>query len=284
MKRVVTISDIHIDHRENRSWLEQLCHEYHGDEILILAGDVASNFQGVKWALEQVSNAYSQVFFVPGNHDLWVRRDEGLNSLQRFTELLDLCSSFGVVTRRLMIPDSEGRDGLLIVPLFSWYAEADEGDESLFLPKKGEDNTLAIWADRVRIRWPEFDTNPASYFLGLNRIDGHSEAEVPMISFSHFLPRQDLIFSSKAERERFGDQGGDRAPSFNFSRVAGSAGIERQIRHLGSTIHVHGHQHRNRDRVVDGIRYVSHCLGYPQERLSEGGKTVEVRPFEIFRF
>ena len=137
MKRVVTISDIHIDHRENRSWLEQLCHEDHGDEILILAGDLASNVQGVKWALEQVSNAYSQVFFVPGNHDLWVRQDEGLNSLQRFTELLDLCSSLGVVTRQLMISDSEGRDGLRIVPLFSWYAEEGEGDESFVSSEKG---------------------------------------------------------------------------------------------------------------------------------------------------
>jgi hypothetical protein len=284
MRRVVTISDIHVDHRENRSWLEQLCHEDHGDDILILAGDVASSFQGVKWALEQVSDAYSKVFFVPGNHDLWVRRDEGLDSLQRFSELLDLCSSLGVMTRRLMLSDSDGRDGLLIVPLFSWYSEADEGAESLFLPKKGEDKTLAMWADRVRIRWPKFDLSPANYFLGLNQIDHRSEATVPVISFSHFLPRQDLIFSSEAERERFGNQGGDRAPSFNFSRVAGSSGIERQVRHLGSTIHVHGHQHRNRDRVIDGIRYVSHCLGYPQERQGESGVTNHVRPFEIFRF
>lgn len=280
----MAISDIHVDHGENRSWLERLCHENHDDEILILAGDVASSFQGVRWALERVSNAYSRVFFVPGNHDLWVRRDEGLDSLQRFTKLLDLCSSLGVITGPLMISDSEGRDRLLIVPLFSWYAEEEEGAESLFLPKDGEDKTLAMWADRVRIQWPDFDSNPASYFLGLNQIDCRSGAAVPVISFSHFLPRQDLIFSSEAERERFGNQGGDRVPSFNFSRVAGSTGIERQIRHLGSTLHVHGHQHRNRDRVIDGVRYVSHCLGYPQERQSTRGAAVEVRPFEVFEF
>ena len=284
MKRVVTISDIHIDHRENRSWLERLCLEDHGDEILILAGDIASNIQGIEWALKKVTAAYAKVFFVPGNHDLWVRGDEGVDSLQRFNEILELCGSLGVPTSRMMMSDSEGRDALLIVPLFSWYAGPDEGDDSLFLPKEGEDATLAMWADRVRVRWPKFDSTPASYFLNLNRIESFTKEAVPVISFSHFLPRQDLIFSSDDERGRFGHQGGDRAPSFNFSRVAGSVGIERQVRLLGATIHVHGHQHRNRDRVVGGVRYVSNCLGYPQERQRGERSTLDVKPIAIFRF
>jgi len=58
----------------------------------------------------------------------------------------------------------------------------------------------------------------------------------------------------------------DTNPSFNFSRVAGSAGLEEQIRRLGSSVHVYGHQHRNRHRLIDGVLYVSHCLGYPRER------------------
>jgi hypothetical protein len=32
-------------------------------------------------------------------------------------------------------------------------------------------------------------------------------------------------------------------------------------------IHVYGHQHRNRHRCIDGVLYISHCLGYPTERL-----------------
>ena len=87
--------------------------------------------------------------------------------------------------------------------------------------------------------------------------------DAPVISFSHFLPRRDLIFSTLAERAALPRPPRDEHPRFNFSRVAGSAGIEAQIRRLGSTIHVYGHQHRNRDRAVDGVRYVSHCLGYP---------------------
>ena len=58
----------------------------------------------------------------------------------------------------------------------------------------------------------------------------------------------------------------DPNPRFNFSRVAGTSALDTQIRRLGSIIHVYGHQHRNRDRVIDGVHYVSHCLGYPVER------------------
>ena len=73
----------------------------------------------------------------------------------------------------------------------------------------------------------------------------------------------------------------DRNPGFNFSRVAGSTLIEKQIRSLNSNIHVYGHQHINRDKIIDGVRYVSHCLGYPKERqrgmtrgLDEGLKVI----------
>jgi hypothetical protein len=58
----------------------------------------------------------------------------------------------------------------------------------------------------------------------------------------------------------------DRRPGFNFSRVAGSSLIEEQLRRIDSYVHIHGHQHLNRDMVIGGVRYISNCLGYPAER------------------
>ena len=283
MKRVWAISDIHVDHRENRLWLERLCGEEHGDDILILAGDVASNRELVEWALERLAAAYSRVFFVPGNHDLWVIRDEPNDSLDQFNELMGVCSELGVLTQATRISAPEGGRAVFIVPLNAWYSEPAEGEDSLFVPKEGEDPSLSMWADRARIRWPDSLSSPAAYFLSLNQLHETVAEDTDVISFSHFLPRTELIFSSADERARFGEQGGDRAPLFNFSRVAGSMGIERQIRQLGSVVHVHGHQHRNRDREIEGVRYVSHCLGYPQERRSSGRSLLEIEPIEVFR-
>ncbi len=71
-----------------------------------------------------------------------------------------------------------------------------------------------------------------------------------------------------------------RAKRFKFSRVAGSTRLEARIRALGSVLHVFGHQHRNRDRVIDGSRYVSNCLGYPREhargRIGESCGSLEL--------
>jgi hypothetical protein len=72
------------------------------------------------------------------------------------------------------------------------------------------------------------------------------------------------------------DRDGERTRStrgseeqFNFSRVAGTWALDEQIRKLGSRVHVYGHQHRNRWRSIDGVLYVSHCLGYSEERESD---------------
>ncbi len=282
--RVVAISDLHIDIAENRDWLAHLCDQAHDDEILILAGDLASKLSRIESGLALLARSYSQVFFVPGNHDLWVEAREPTDSLQRFREIQSICSTHGVAMRSRDILGEKGHRVVSISPLLSWYCEPDEGDLSLFLSKPGEDESLAMWADRVRIRWPDSLLSPASYFLGLNAINEAEDRDIPIISFSHFLPRQELIFSSSRDRVPFGGRGGDRAPRFNFSRVAGTVGIERQLRMLGSSVHIHGHQHRNRDRMIDGVRYVSHCLGYPQERAAAGISAKDVKPVEVFHY
>jgi ribulose bisphosphate carboxylase small subunit len=74
------------------------------------------------------------------------------------------------------------------------------------------------------------------------------------------------MFSPAGETPSPPPQPDPRTRSFNFSRVAGSTLIEKQIRALGSRVHVYGHQHRNRSRYYEGTWYVSNCLGYRAER------------------
>ena len=122
-----------------------------------------------------------------------------------------------------------------------------------------------MWSDRRFVR-DDLDVRDLSaFFLKLNKERVEMAYDNQVISFSHFLPRQELIFSNGPP---VAISGGDPYPSFNFSRVAGSAGLDRQVRTLGSRLHVYGHQHRNRNREIEGVTYISHCLGYPQERTS----------------
>jgi hypothetical protein len=264
----LALSDIHADISANMAWLDALASTDSADAALIVAGDVSDSLDTLWQALSCLCRKFAQVFFVPGNHELWVRRQPGTDSLAKFWQIVQLCDALGVHTRPARVGGSNDSGGVWVVPLFSWYVKPEEGPGSLFVPKEGENPTLQMWSDNYFIRWPPSaaDMTIADYFLRLNEKYLTAPYDAPVISFSHFLPRTELIFSTPAERAAAGMALTDPYPRFNFSRVAGCAGIETQLRRLGAAVHVYGHQHRNRDRVIEGVRYVSHCLGYPREQ------------------
>jgi hypothetical protein len=261
--RVFAISDLHTDFRDNMWQLEQLSRHSYRADALIVAGDVSHDLEVLRRTLQIFLERFRDVFFVPGNHELWIRDREHSNSVQKFQDVLRLCQSLGVHTAPEVI--GFGQDRVCIVPLFSWYARPGEGSDSLYRERDIEEPAESLWADDYLVKWPgSSGFRPVQYFLDLNGPRVSAEYAVSRISFSHFLPRQDLMFPAPGEPAQLGPDP-PRQP-FNFSRVAGSTLIEQQIRRLGSRVHVYGHQHRNRCRCYDGVWYVSNCLGYPEER------------------
>jgi predicted phosphodiesterase len=47
--------------------------------------------------------------------------------------------------------------------------------------------------------------------------------------------------------------------------VLGTSLLEKQIREIGSDMHIYGHSHVNRQAMLDGITYVNNAFGYPHE-------------------
>ena len=270
--RVFLVSDVHVHYATNMRWLKNLSSYDFVNDVLLLAGDVGEKLGTLEQVFPLLNEKFSCVFFVPGNHEFWIRKEEIRDSLVKFHEVLALCDLYDVMTR----PAKVGGDkGVWIVPLFSWYVRPEEGNDSLYAPKSGEAESRSVWSDDYFTKWPTLGSaaRVVDYFLDLNKSYLSRVFDGSVISFSHFLPRRDLIYSTKEEVEA-GLTSIDPNPSFNFSRVAGSARLDQQIRQLGSVIHAYGHQHRNRDRMIDGIQYVSFCLGYPQER--ENGHVIGV--------
>ena len=265
--RIFVLSDIHVDFAENAKWLDQISESEYTKDALILAGDVAHNFVVLQKTLVRLKTKFKILFFVPGNHDLWVQDGDWPDSVAKFEAVQRWCSEMNIKmeAHKLGSPDAEP---VWLVPLFSWYTNREEGADSLYLEKPGEDPENRMWSDRFYIKWPYANNHfkPGAYFSSLNKTVITQAYDAPVISFSHFLPRQDAMFGSSRKPDPQKARKYDRNPKFNFSRVAGSSLIEQQIRKLNSKIHVYGHQHINRDRYLDGVRYVSHCLGYPKER------------------
>ena len=72
---LLAISDLHVEHRENREIVRRIEPEADGD-WLIVCGDVADQPDRVAWALRTLRERFETVIWVPGNHELLAYRDD----------------------------------------------------------------------------------------------------------------------------------------------------------------------------------------------------------------
>jgi predicted phosphodiesterase len=264
--RIFVLSDIHVDFEENRLWLQNLLRKNFKNDALILAGDITHHFDLLNEWLLKIRYRFGKVFYVPGNHDLWIDGKDWDNSLQKFHAIMEFCNQNDINVKPGVV-HCNGKQ-VAIVPVFSWYDMRGEND-SLYLPKPGEDPSNVMWNDLYDIHWPKENGFVASsYFLEYTRQKLLNQPVDLTITFSHFLPRREVMFKGEMVYDYERMKKYDRFPQFNFSGFAGSLKIDRFIRSIGTNIHVYGHQHINRDKMVDGVRYVAHHLGYPHERRS----------------
>ncbi|SRR5579871_2481766 len=238
--RVFALSDIHIDYSENSKWIENLSVAEYQDDVLILAGDVTDIRKLLDWGLSILTKRFKKVLFVPGNHELWVRRENPKkNSLQKFDDICAAAKSAGASMQAFH------ERGVSIIPLLGWY------DYSFGEPSQ---ELRASWMDYHACRWPDGFTERdiAAHFAAYND-EQNSRASDKVITYSHFLPRIDLMpeFIPSAQRILY--------------PVLGSVQLERQLRRLNPCIHVYGHSHVNRQVEIDGVLYINNAFGYPSE-------------------
>jgi predicted phosphodiesterase len=242
--RIFALSDIHVDFEANARWLAGLSDADYRNDLLILAGDVTDALRLLAWSLDKLARCFRKVMFVPGNHELWVVRDEQeRSSLQKFAAVLDVVESSGASTQPFRAR------GVTIVPLLGWY------DYSFGEPGEA---LRSSWADYHACRWPaDYDeARVSAHFAALNRQRTEGLFIDPLqkvITFSHFLPRIDVMPSFIPASKRF------------LYPVLGSARLDGQLRELNSSIHVYGHSHVNRSVELDGVLYVNNAFGYPNE-------------------
>ena len=169
--RIYATSDLHVDFNENMQWVKGLSSSDYVDGILIVAGDLSDNTEDIKRSLYILRGKFQHVFFVPGNHDLWTVRDRSLNSLSKFLRILKICRELNIETEPRLLSDKSTVSSLWIVPLFSWYVKPEEGMDTLYVPKEGEDSSLRMWGDNRFVVWPNSVGSPSDYFLSINEFD-----------------------------------------------------------------------------------------------------------------
>ncbi|VAH04716.1 unnamed protein product [Triticum turgidum subsp. durum] len=284
--RVFVVSDLHTDYPENMEWVRRLAVRAgppgagEGFDALVVAGDVAETRDNFARTMEALRARFDAVFYVPGNHDLWLRREGGryVDSMEKLTALLDACSELGVDTGPRTIGD------LGIIPLFSWYHKSFDKEKDV--------NSVRVPSlemackDFHACQWPSDlgsdDEALALYFDKLNDKNNDAIEEVKkkskqILTFSHFVPRQELCPEKRMLYYP------------NLPKVIGSDYLERRLRAIhnnakdGAACHVFGHTHFCWDSVVDGIRYVQAPLAYPRERKRRINGGQGWLPFCVYR-
>ncbi len=237
--RVFAISDLHVDYQSNADWVADLSQSDFKRDILILAGDISDSPTRLVHAFDLLADRFLKVLFTPGNHDLWSVRCREQHSLAKYHEVRAVAADSGIS----MEPHHSG--SLSIVPLNGWY------DYSF---GAASEELREVWADFYACSWPEgwTDVDVTRHFCRQNSSVLQTANET-IISFSHFVPRIDLIppFVPASVKQ--------------LAPVMGTRVLEEQIRWLGSSVHVYGHSHLNRHVEIDGITYVNNALGYPSE-------------------
>ncbi len=247
--RIMTISDIHVDYKVNMAWALGISTQDYQEDILILAGDISEDVSKIKTIFKHLKSCFKMVLFVPGNHDLWVKSTDPENSMDKFLAIMALAEAEGVLTKPLELPQ------VSIVPLLSWY-DFSFGECSQYLQDR--------WMDFYRCRWegphkelPQFSLKERSvtdFFLELNQphlLTHHHK----VISFSHFMPRLEIM--------------PEHMPLIHkkLFPVLGASRIDDQLREIGSSLHIYGHSHLNRNITLEGVTYINNAYGNPGEEM-----------------
>lgn len=237
--RIFAISDVHIDHGSSVvSWAEGISNTEFKNDILLVAGDLGDTFNAVKRGLMTFRKKFRRVFYVPGNHDMWLRpntddttKKKFKDSIEKLLAMLEMCEKIGAE----MMPAEVMKD-VWVVPLLAWWSCKFIGEDA------EPDPSLAYDAF---CKWPMGDHTAHTYFTQwndffirkINQVQKERGRKGQSVTFSHFLPSGDLPCGG--------------APTL----ASGDPDLEGQIQAIDCRLHIFGHTHINMAQNVNGVRY-----------------------------
>jgi 3',5'-cyclic AMP phosphodiesterase CpdA len=270
MATLFAISDLHVNHAENREFVARLAPRSEGD-WLIVCGDVADSIAGLESTLSLLAERFAKVLWAPGNHELLTHpgEDGELRGESRYRRLVEVCRRLGVLTPEEPYPVWDGPGGpAVLAPLFLLY---DYSFGANIAATKKESLRLAHEAGVVCV--DEFLLHPDPYPSRERwcqaRVRETEErlrecpADVPTVLVNHFplieAPTRVL-----------------RHPE--FAQWCGTRRTADWHRRFGATVVVYGHLHIPVTTWHDGVRFEEVSLGYPREWVGREWATPGLRP------
>jgi len=223
---------------------------------------------------------------------------EAVDSIVKLQEVMDKARECGVFVGPLRIetkPTDEASisKSLIVFPLLSWYHAGWDKEPELTHPdylaveevmpftRKWGDFSMCSWGDIVNqtdfCSISKDNTILAEKFAEINEPFLYKKMSSPIIknddtiiSFSHFLPRQELCPEKRFLLEPL------------LAKVVGSDFLEAQIRRLNPHLHLFGHTHIPIDLELEGIRYIQWPKGYFREADKQCAAMHRIGPLLVF--
>jgi 3',5'-cyclic AMP phosphodiesterase CpdA len=264
--RLLALSDLHVNHRENAEAL--LAIPPHPEDWLIVAGDVAERLDLIDHALAVLTERFAKVLWVPGNHELWSLGPQAQRGEARYHALVEACRARGVLTPEDPYPrwPDPAEPPTWLCPLFLLY-------DYSFCPQGMSPQQAIAWAAEEGIRCTDEvmlhpDPHPSLQAWCADRLE-RTRARLDALPehaqtvlINHFPLRYDLIRLFRIPR---------------FSPWCGTRHTEDWHRRYRARVVVSGHLHMRATDWRDGVRFEEVSLGYPRHWRPELGATGYLR-------
>jgi len=269
--RIWALSDVFFDQHGVPEWCKSLSSSFFRDDVLMLAGNLADSLPQLRFALTVLKSKFRRIFYVPGNHDLWVRRvtlssiirgeqvkDEQRemgDSICKLLEVLQVCDELGIETA-----PAEVAAGMFIVPMQSWYSRDFISKALRQQHASATDADAKVTIDQW-IQWPfPCGSDDAwKFFMRMNEaalratlvaktaFERFCDQPAQVMTMTHFLTRPELSF--------------DWTIPGIWDHI-GCEGLDEQIRTIGSDVHVYGRACTGPQvQEIDGLSYVHNYIG-----------------------
>jgi predicted phosphodiesterase len=262
MGRLYAISDIHLSYKHNREALDLL--KPHLEDSLIICGDVGERLEHLQDAFKITTKLFKQVFWVPGNHELYTLPtsdaeddlDQELRGDFKYQECLRVANEFGVITPEDEFVKWEGDGGPCIVcPIFTLY---DYSFRPAHVTREGalewamEQNVYAT--DEALLHpdpYPSRDAWCEELVAKTEaRLQDAAARDIPLVIINHWPLLQDTITIPSIPR---------------FSLWCGTKKTKDWHTRFNAKVVVTGHLHVRRTDWIDGVRFEEVSMGYPRQ-------------------
>lgn len=231
-------------------------------DVLLLAGDLGVGDETITECLALFRDFPGVKLAVPGNHDVWVPPDVGINSHERRARLPKLFRTAG------FHPLEDGPitiDGLGFAGCMGWYDYSFRNEslrypDDCYVSKCEPGSAEPVWGDAQYVRWPWSDAEVTK--REITRLDAHLRQlsgvrEVVVVT--HHLPTSRLLFRPRALVSKFWRFANAFLGSDRLGEVI--------VRHPNVRLAICGHIHDAREAAIGSQRFTSVGSDYEHKVL-----------------